>query len=114
MFSSFLISNVKCISDAKKVGGRVANEFEWEARVVESFCFDFCDYKRFLGEDILRCLNTTSHTQIQNHSDIKLRLFLVLFIRGHKHVSDDAESTKRTQDVKKRETKKGWKTKQEI
>lgn len=47
-------------------------------------CFDTSDYKSFLGgEDILKCLNKTSLMQIQTHSDIKLKLFLVLFLKGH-------------------------------
>lgn len=39
--------------------------------------------------------------QIQNHSDIKLKLFLVLFLKGHEYAIKDDQSIKILQ-VKKR------------
>lgn len=66
-------------------------------------CFDTSDYKSFLGgEDILKCLNKTSLMQIQTHSDIKLKLFLVLFLKGHAYAIKADQSIKMLQQVKKR------------
>lgn len=66
-------------------------------------CFDISDYKSFLGrEDTSESLNKTSLMQIQNRFNIKLRLFLVLFLKSHAHVIKDNQSIKMLQQVKKR------------
>lgn len=38
--------------------------------------------------------------QMQNHSDIKLKLFLVLFLKGHEYAIKDNQSIKILQQVK--------------
>lgn len=40
--------------------------------------------------------------QIWNHSDIKLKLFLVLFLKGHEYAMKNDQSIKILQLVKKR------------
>lgn len=40
--------------------------------------------------------------QIQTHSDIKLKLFLVLFLKGHEYAIKDDQSIGNLQQVKKR------------
>lgn len=40
--------------------------------------------------------------QIQTHSDIKLKLLLVLFLKGHEYAIKDDQSIRIIQQVKKR------------